>query len=270
MNDFSREQQIPPEEIAKAEAMLTPKQRTMNEARATVLGPLEKIGLSEEEKAIVTKYADRVGELAGQELERLQTESPLKQIIAAMEKYLPADVHGASKRLERIQSVARMADKWQSAVTEKQSLALLQGTPKSQQEVVKLLSEQRTPYDAGRFPTCAGVFVANDADEAKLNNQFLHDLGVLPEGISVDSLFKLPANEWDFSKNRDAIDQVIQDGKPTRILGGSTVIGLKSDRLPGVQFWVDRDRYMEKFNTGVLFTPEAIARSITDIPGVKV
>lgn len=249
--------------------MLTPKQRVMSESRATILGPLDEIDLSEAEKAVVAKYADKVGELAGREMERLQAESPIMRIVRAMEEYLPKDSSNHSKRLGGVQSVARMAEKWQSAVREEQGLALLQGRQASQQEVIGLLSDLQDPTSRERFPIGATVFVAEGiSDQDKLNTQFLHHLGVLPKETDVGSLFKLPSNDWNFSRDKAAIDQAILDGKPTRILGGNTVIGLRSNQLPGVQFRVDK--YQDRLSTSVQFTPEAVARSITVIPGVKV
>ncbi|MDP1710467.1 MAG: hypothetical protein Q8L46_00785, partial [candidate division WWE3 bacterium] len=68
-------------------------------------------------------------------------------------------------------------------------------------------------------------------------------------------------------RNLGEIDRAVQEGRPTRISNGNRVVGLKSDQLPGVDFQVER--YMSKFSVYVHFTPEAIARATTDIPGVE-
>ena len=248
----------------KAQEMLTPRQRVMSESRAVILGPLDKLELSEVEKNAVGVYADKVAELAGRELDRLQTESPLRQILAAMEEYLPVDTVQPGEKAKDIRWIAEMAGKWQAAIREEQGLALLQRRSTQQKEIIGQL------WNAGQienFPTRATVFLARDAGQKDLLNKFLNNLGVLPEGANVDTLYKLPVNNWDFSRNAKEINEAIREGKPTRILDGKTVIGLKSDKLPEVEFQVNE--YFGRFSVGVQFRPEAILHSVTSVVGVE-
>lgn len=257
----------------EAQKMLSPEQRVMSEARVAILGPLDRVELSAVEKETVGKYADKVGELAGQELERLRRESPLRKIVAAMEEYLPVDVDRPGEKAKSIQSIASMAEDWQKAVREEQGVALLQRRPTSPPEIINRLWDrtQESGFEGSAarriFPTGGTIFGAIGPEQKGPLNQFLRRLDVLPEGTDVDTPFRLPVSGWNYNRNANEISQAIQEGKPTRLLGGETVVGLKSDQLPGVDFRVDR--YMDRFIVQVHFTSEAIARATTDIPGIE-
>ena len=250
---------------------LTPKQQAMGETRATILVWLNKIDLSEEKRAVVIDYAEAAAGLAGQEIERLQAESPIVQIVRVMEA-LPRTAHmGKTKGLAGIKTVAEMAEKWRSAVREKEGLAKLQSRQPSQEEIIKSLSQDHL-VGSDKFPKSAAVFVVEKAaGQDELITRFLHDLGVLPNGTSINSLFnKLPSHNWNFAnkKGAAAINQAIQKNKPTRI-HGNRVVGLASAQLPEVRFEVSRaggNRGL--FDVGIWFGPGAIARSIDAIPEV--
>jgi len=245
----------------KAQEEFTPRQRVMSEARAVILGPLAKLELSEVRENAVRVYAEEVAELAGQELDRLQTESPLRQILTAMKEYLPVDVVQPGEKAKVIQSIAEMAGEWQTAIREEQGLALLKRQSTSEQKIIEQL------WNASVLRTRATIFVTDDSGQKDSLNKFLKRLGVLPEGVTVDTLYRLPVTSWAFHKNPKEIDKAIQEGNPTRLLDGKTIIGLESDKLPGVKFRVRE--YDQRFNVEAQFKPEAISRSVTSVVGVE-
>jgi hypothetical protein len=236
----------------------------MLDARNAILKSINKVELSNEERETITNYANKVAEFAAQELDRLRAQSPLTIICQAMEKYSPtSDGQRPRDKKGEIESIADMANKWLTAVREEHSVDLLQSNLRSREEIIESLFGRRGFDDIIGFPTDATVFITNRPSQADLTSQFLRELGVLPERANVDSLFRLPKHNWNFSSNKASIDLAIQEGRPTRILNGNTIVGLESDLLPGVQFLVSKcgDRLITK----VTFTPEAIGRSIPDI-----
>lgn len=252
----------------KAQEKLTPKQRAESEGRARVLEALNITGLSEEEIRDVRYYSDVAGRLAGREQERLERESPILKIVEAIEQELPYDRSDSSRRLDGIQSIANMPKKWQAAVREEQALASLQGREVSQIEIIELLLNPQTLYNQERFPSDARVFITEQGTDTPKHTQFLRKLGVLPEGADVNTLFKLPDSGLDLRKDIEAIERAIQNGTPTKILDGTRIVGLSSSQLPGVQISVDN--YRGRLSTDVRFTPDAVARSIANVQGVKV
>lgn len=285
MNDLSKEQPVPPAEMARAEASLTPEQRVMNRVRANILAPLGHVDLSDEQKQLIRDYSDKAGEVGRLEFERLKKESPVRRLLEVLTDELALAARDSRHQLlieNSIAVVKSQVREWADSVAETQGLAAIKGETKTVEELVveqikvaKQQEEHRVPRDERRgIRPYIGVLVTDELQAAadvkkrmataQTAERLLKKLGFLPEEASLRSLFALPLSGKSYTDSE--LSQLRWSGKPTR-LDQEKVTGLQSESTPGVAAQVEQfggDRALVWFS----FKPEAVARSVAKIPAV--
>lgn len=271
MNDFSKEQPIAPAEMAKAEAMLTPEQRVMSRVRANILAPLDYVELSEDEVKIIRDYSDKASEAGRSEFGRLQKESPANRILQALEQNIGTMQRGDKHRdaaARNIQSLRQNLANWQSRIAEQEGLAQAQGKPKAKEEVIRQLMEVGQKSGIVGFgvdPELCSVAASTVGGDSK-RDTILRELGYLPEGTSFSSFFSAPKLE-----GPQDVNKLMWGGKPSRISppgnpSGDMVVGLTSDKLPGVV--VNLEKWTADRVASFHFNVDSVARSTATIPAV--
>ena len=275
MNDISREQPIPPAEIARAEAQLTPKQRVMNRVRANILAPLGYVRLPESQVKIIYGYAEKASRVAGREYERLQKESPVGRLLDALEEELYI-VRGNEKGEGIVENaifgVRSQVEKWQDNFTEAQGLAVIRGETKTLEEIVidQIEVARQEEKDRVSWIDRGGIrpLIVFDMATVQAGERLLKETGFLPEQGSLQSLFASP--EYQFAGRLHLTDSDIEElrwGKWP--ISQGKVTGLQSDLMPGVFAQVGevgRNMIIVLLN----FTPPAVTKSVAMVPSITV
>lgn len=265
MADHLNEQSIPQEEIMEAKRMMTEEQKVMSEARANILGPLDLVELSEQDRDTICRYADLAGEAARREFLRLQRESPVNLLIDVLNKMRSAAPNELYERMYRsnLYWVNLQLKNWQRAVTIAQGAAEITGQHKTLGEIIPELFEVYKDEEINRVPTnwqrginpC--IFITTDINNPeKLGTErILRNLGFLPKNVPLESIFSLPVNPSNgLGEN------------PTRVRE-DLVVGLNSPLMPGVLAEVQARLFtFDNAYVNLRFKPEAIVRSVTKIP----
>lgn len=266
---------VPAAEIKKAESILTPKQKAMSEARFMIAGPMENISMQEDEKQVVMTYAQKVGELAGQEFDRVQNESPVLIIAKAMEEFLPQLSRSVDERTKLISKLLDYPKVWKEKVESIKALAILEGKKTSRiqdiNDMIKFYHTSSPEYVPTEFSLVTGDIMydsgKNDRSKNPVISELLHRLGFLPKEATINTLEMLPESSLDWS-SREVEDVYEKGEKVMRIRNGDEVIGMKSERLPGVLISLHR-MPGGVYYFALEFTAEAINRSITNIPSAE-
>ncbi|MBU2543361.1 hypothetical protein KJ707_02265 [Patescibacteria group bacterium] len=292
MNELPEVKPLTPAEIAQAEktaeGMLSPERRAMSRVRAGILAPMPFMNLPEDQAKIIREYAEKAGDVALSEFERLQKESPIKQLLDAFADELALDAKSEHRALfqSAIAHIGREVQMWQADVAEAQGLALIQGENKPLAQIVverinlfKQLEGKNLPQGerVGFRPIIsnivtewleAGGAIKERMATAQTTERILRKLGFIPDGVSLRALFALPDPEITMSSDLSGNEELNWAGKPVKI-SSEKVVGLQSVSMPGVAAQVQcfgGNRVMISFE----FKPEAVVRSVATIPAVTV
>ena len=269
MNDFSREQQIPPAEIAKAEAMLTPEQRVMSRVRANILTPLDYMELPEDQAKTIRDYSDKASKVVRSEFERLQKESPANMILRVLEQNLETitDQRNRSRALANINRLNSSLKEWQNSIAVQEGLNLSLKRSKTKTEIIEQL-EQELMVDTSQsvLDTEFFSFSSNEIGGHDRRDTILRQLGYFPKGVNFMSFFTLP-----LQADQTDIKKLMWGGTPVQITrlhnpNVRIITGLTSDKLPGVI--VNLEQHPKDNLVCFYFNTDAIARSTSTIPAV--
>lgn len=290
MEESLGEKPIASAENVEAEARLTPEQRLANKVRASIVAPLDRMNLPENEEKTIRTYAEKAVEIALSEFKRLKEESPAKRLVDALTDELSI-VAGDQKQQELVRAAIRVVESqikaWQDDVANAQGLAAIMGeTNKPLEQIVveriavaKQQVKDKIPWNERRgIRPYIGVLITDWLKSgssviermatAQTAERILKKLGFLPEGVSIKSLFALPESPFNKTSTESELEKLMWGGKPVKV-SFNKVIGLQSEFMPGVAVQVEEfggNRALVLFS----FKPEAVTRSVAVIPAVTV